>query len=263
MKHFRRILLVGASFMSCTVAAEEWSLTVVPAVDLAFKNNRYSVPAVDVDLKFKASFTTLVPSLTFAYGPIYASVNYDFTITDSEKYITGTAANPGFNTLLYSRKDATITLGYRLHPAVNIFGGYTQGKGTLLLSSIDNVGASFATTRVFNENGFYVGTSYNHAFSERGALNLSAAYGYLDGLLTAASDTNNDEIVSKAPGYSLNLAWIQAATKTLSYRIGVKYTSYTFEGEEYRNNGVVVPLPREFNYYEKITTFYIGVVDYF
>jgi hypothetical protein len=263
MKYYRIIFFVWLSVLSCTAGAAKKGLTVVPAIDLGFKNNSYTVPAVDVDLKFKSSFNTLVPSLTLAYGPMYASMNYDFTVTDSEKYITGTAANSGFSSIGYSRKDASLTLGYRPHPAVNIFGGYTQGKGTMLYTGFDNTGTPSAATRIFNEDGFYVGAGFSHAFSDKGVLSLSAAYGSLNGLLAAATETDSSEIDSKAPGYSLNLGWVQATTSSLSYRVGVKYTTYEFEGRELRNNGVVTPMPRPFDYYEKIMTYYIGVVDYF
>lgn len=262
MNYFKVILFCWVSILSGIAAAQTDSLTVVPAIDLAFKNNRYSFPSNGPDFVFKSSFITLVPSVTVAYGSIYTTLNYDFTIADSERYITGSNANPHFNIARYGRKDASVTLGYRLYPAVSIFTGYTQGKGTLLVSGTDSTEA-FYVTRIYDEKGFYVGASYSHAFSERGALNLSAAYGSLDGLLSGANDSSTDKIVSKAPGYSINLAWNQAVSKTLSYRIGVKYTTYTFEGKEYFVNGAAEPLPRDFNYYEKITAFYIGVMDYF
>lgn len=263
MNYFRIILLCCLSGFSGMVTAQTDSFTVVPAIDLAFKTNRYSFPSTGPDFVFKSSFTTLVPSVTFAYGSIYTSVNYDFTIADTERFLTGTNADPEFTIVNYGRRDAAVTLGYRLLPTVNIFTGYTQGKGTMLISSTVGTGTSSYATRIYNESGFYVGASYNYAFSDRGALNLSAAYGFLDGRLTGKDDRNVEDIVSKAPGYSINLAWNQAVSKTLSYRIGIKYTSYTFEGKEFISNGVVVPIPRDFNYYEQITAFYIGVTDYF
>lgn len=263
MNYFKVILFCCVSGLPGMAAAQTDSFTVVPAIDLAFKTNRYSFPTNGPDFVLKSSFTTLVPSVTFAYGSIYTSVNYDFTIADTEKYFIGTNADPEFTIVRYGRKDTSITLGYRLYPAVNIFTGYTLGKGTMLISSTDSTGTSSYSSRIYNENGFYVGTSYNHAFSDRGSLNISAAYGSLDGLLSGANDSGVEEIVSKAPGYSINLAWNHAVSKTLSYRIGAKYTAYTFEGKELISNGVVVPIPRDFNYYERITTFYIGVVDYF
>jgi len=262
MNKLKLLPFFGALAIACPAQADDRSWTVVPAIDVAFKNNSYSFPT-QIDVRLKSSFTTLVPSLTLAYGRFYGSVNYDFTIADSEKYLTGTAADPEFTAVNYNRRDASATLGYRVFAGLNLFAGYTLGKGTLLLSGNDGAGAAYATTRVYNEKGFFAGASYSHSFSEKGALNASAAYGSLDGLLTASSEADSIEILSKAPGYSLNLAWIQAASKTLSYRIGVKYTSYTFNGKEYRENGVVTPMPRTSDYYERITTFYIGVVDYF
>lgn len=262
MKLYRIIFLMWVAAVSTTVAAEERSLTIVPALDLAFKNNRYSLPSNGPDFVFKSAFTTLVPSVTFAYGAFYTSVNYDFTIADTKRFIVGSNSSPDLSIVEYGRRDATITLGYRLFPTVNIFTGYTEGKGTMLISSSDSISPSYAT-RIYNENGFYVGASYNHAFTDRGSLNFSAAYGSLDGILTLANEIGVEDIISKAPGYSINLAWNQAVSKTLSYRIGVKYTSYTFEGKEFISNGVAVPIPRDFNYYERISTFYIGVVDYF
>lgn len=262
MSYFKVIIFCCIFGLPGMAAAQTDSFTIVPAIDLAFKNNRYSFPSNGPDFVLKSAFTTLVPSVTFAYGSFYTSVNYDFTIADTEKYFSGTNVDPEFTIIRYGRKDSSITLGYRLFPAVNIFTGYTQGKGTMLISSSDSISPSYAT-RIYNENGFYVGVSYNHAFTDRGSLNLSAAYGSLDGQLTGANESNVEDIVSKAPGYSINLAWNQAVSKTLSYRIGIKYTSYTFEGKELISNGVAVPIPRDFNYYERISTFYIGMVDYF
>ena len=262
MKHIRAVLLTGMLAVVCPATADESALTVVPAIDLAFKNNSYSIPT-QIDLKLKASFTTLVPSLTVAYGRMYGSVNYDFTVADSEKYAYGNAAEPGFATIRHSRRDASAVFGYRLISSLNLFAGYTLGKGTSLLSAQDGAGATSALTGVYNEKGFFAGASYSHSFLEKSAIHASAAYGSLDGLLTINTETNSSEITSRAPGYSLNLSWSHAASNTLSYRAGIKYASYSFEAKEYRENGVVTTPPRVSDYYERITTYYIGVVNYF
>ena len=262
MNNIRPFLLISLLVAACAAEADEGSFTVVPAVDLAFKNSRYSFPAIDVDIKFKASYTTLVPSLTIGYGSFYGVANYDFTVAESVKIVTGSASDPSFNTIDYSRKDASLTLGYRLHPSVSLFAGYTQGKGTVLISGYDPSGP-FGATRIYNANGFYAGVGLGYAITEKGSVSLSAAYGSLNGLLSGANWSSNFEIDSKAPGYSVNLAWNHAATATTSYRVGIKYTAYTFEGKEFRENGIVTPIPRAFDYYERITTFYIGIVESF
>ena len=262
MNNVRSILLIGLLVTACAAEADEGSFTVVPAIDLAFKNSRFSFPTNGPDMVFKASYTTLVPSLTIGYGSFYGVANYDFTVTESEEFVTGSASNPSFNTIDYSRKDASLTLGYRLHPSVSLFAGYTQGRGTMLVFGYDPSGP-FGATRIYNANGFYAGVGLGYAITEKGSVSLSAAYGSLNGLLSGANESSSAEIESKAPGYSVNLAWNHAATATTSYRVGIKYTAYTFEGKELRENGIVTPIPRAFDYYDRITTFYIGIVESF
>ena len=120
-----------------------------------------------------------------------------------------------------------------------------------------------AKETVSNENGFYAGVGLGYAITEKGSVSLSAAYGSLNGLLSSANESGSSEIESKAPGYSVNLVWNHAATATTSYRVGIKYTAYTYEGKELRENGVVTPIPRAFDYYDRVTTFYIGIVESF
>jgi len=255
-------LLLGGLIMSAPAWAEDWSLTVAPSVDIAFKRSSYKFSGAAAGaISTDPSYTSLAPSIAIGYGPIYWVMSYD---TQTGLYQTSDGGSGGFQTNTYDRSEASMTVGYRVLRNLNVFLGYVSGNSTQ--TEVMYTGVLLTpdpTTYKFHEQGAYLGGSYSMQFGDRGALLVSAAYGKMNGRLDLFSTGLPALFDSSAPGYSVGLSWSGPLTGSMVYRAGFKYTQYNFNIETAQIGPVIIPLTNPIDIKEEIMAFTIGVANYF
>jgi len=272
MRKLGKLIVASTSLLAISAAnAADWQFTVAPALDFAFKKSDSVMTAGgavwNAQWTGSPSYTSFVPSLAASYGPIYASISYDNPLAawhgSSYDLVANTAADN-----IYSRKEAAMTLGYRLPWSVNAFLGYVHGRSDQTSMNIDGTaGTVTASDFTFDERGFYVGASYSRQFGDKGTLSASLAAGNMDGemvLQTTNFGGERDVLTSKSPGYSLGVNWTGPLTGSMVYRTGLKVTNYNFNFDTLTVNGVNFPIPSDFyKLQETIYTFTIGIANYF
>jgi len=267
------VVILVALFSAGAANAERWQFTAAPALDFAFKKSDSVMTAGgsvwNAQWTGSPSYTSFVPSLAASYGPIYASISYDNPLaawhSTSFDFVANTAVDN-----IYSRKEAAMTIGYRLPWSVNVFLGYVHGRSDQTSMIYNGIaGTVDASNFTFDERGFYVGASYSRQFGDKGTLSASLAAGNMDGemvLQTTNFGGERDVLQSKSPGYSLGVNWTGPITGNMVYRTGLKMTRYNFDFNTIYVNGVnITPLfPQNyFQMQETIYTFTIGVANYF
>ena len=115
------------------LAAEDSSLTVVPSIDYGFKQSslNFSVNGGPYTSLYKPGYVTFIPSLAVGYGRFYGALSYDTPLTEFHTSSGGDPSAPAYSDYSYSREETTLTLGYRVLPSLNVFGGYTNGETKL------------------------------------------------------------------------------------------------------------------------------------
>lgn len=268
MKMLNRLFAGGIVLCvtDCAAYASEWN--VVPTLDLAFKHTNFDFSVGQGSGFSDHNFTALAPSVAIGYGSFYALLYYDFTINPSQVSEAGTLSSPVFSSREYSRDEMSLTFGYSIVPWASVFAGLIEGRSDFFAASFDSSNPANAVTALsafdFTETGYYLGGSLVKTFGDRGSLSFSAAYGNMDGELELRESAGLSTFLSNAPGYSLALIWTGSINTDMSYRVGVKSTSFTFDIDGITVNGAATPLPAGGLFFdENITSFFIGASAYF
>jgi hypothetical protein len=259
--------------------AEKWQWTVAPALDFAFKKSDSTFTLLGspwaVGWTGSPSYTSFVPSMAMSYGPIYGAISYDSPL-ENWNSTDADVTNGIYTTNSYSRKESTLTLGYRTPWSVNVFAGYVHGRSdqtsitydanecTVLPCASPVSPAKYS----FDERGPYLGVSYSHQFGDKGSLAATGAYGMMDGVMDLLSNNTivdgRVSLYSKSPGYSFGLNWTGPLTGNMVYRAGFKMTNYIFKFDSASDGGPVFSVPKDrYRLEEVIYTFTIGVANYF
>lgn len=233
-------IFATAMLINCiSIAAEESGLTVVPGIDFGFKQSSLIVTDKNtgpVPYTVSPSYTTLITSLALAYGKFYGSFSYDTPLSASnDTYSLNKNNPPEYLDKSYFRQESTLTLGYRLIPALNVFAGYIQSETKIRQANYryDTVAKKWEPTPrdiFFEMSGYFSGLSANHSFEGKGTLSLSAAYAQLSG-----SQTTSDGLSAATPmktqsasGYSTSLSWSGPMSESVFYQIGYRYARYFY-----------------------------------
>jgi len=202
--------------------------SVVTSADVAYKTGKFALPGKDDSKPLKPIFKTLNVTLAAAYGNAYLAAAYESPFSDHQELVfdSGFVFDDRF-----TRSDANLTVGYRVWPWMNVFGGYLHGKSELqrvqYLPSL--VLDEFFIFR-YNETGPFAGLSLSHSFSRHGTLSFSVAYAKLDGKITYIRNGFGLNFpTADTSGFSYSLLWIGQLDSTLSYRVGVKATRYELD----------------------------------
>ena len=240
------ILLVSITVIftnSIAVAADESNLTVVAGIDFGFKQSSLNVTDKDGPLPYTVNphYITLIPSITLAYGKIYSSLSYDTPLTESHTTFNGKSNNnePFYSDRAYLRQEATLTLGYRILPALNIFIGQIRGETKIRQVDYRLVAGPPSAWRPepkdigFEATGNFAGFSSSYSFDGKGTLSFSAAYA---GLTARKIDTDDKgPIAAKsqpANGYSTSLSWSGPMSDSVFYNVGYRYARYFYNFDE-------------------------------
>lgn len=244
MRDFAKILITVAAMSTSgvVVAAEGSGLTVVPALDFGFKQSSMNISAngSPYTSAYKPSYITLIPSLSMAYGQFYGALSYDTPLTEyhtsssaagsSASYPSGTA----YSDNAYSRQETTLTLGYRVLPALNVFAGHI--KGVTQMRSIDyqyggtTILQPYPGELSFNTQGYFAGVSTSHSYGDKGTIALSVAYAWMEGTLDSKYANVAGSVKSQdASGYSTSLSWIGPMVDSVFYHVGIRYARYYYK----------------------------------
>lgn len=276
------LFVTGMFLMSGAVSAAE--LTIAPAVDLAYKSSDFTIEfggGGGGTSLISPSYITLTPSIALSYDRFYGVAAYEATVNP---WTSATLEQPiptetQFTTDSFERKEASLTLGYRVFDgsgrigAVNVFGGYLRGVSDWRSMTFTDDGVSPSTDILsvsFQENGYFLGVNYSQSFGSKGTLSLSGAFGLLDGVLkdveTFGNTAINQDIIAESTGLSLGVGWSGNITGNMNYRVGMKYINYNFDVSSIEDKlaGTVTNVPSgQLQIKETIYSFYFGVINYF
>jgi len=249
MRNFARMFILVAATLTngVVVAAEDAGLTVAPAIDFGFKQSSMNISAngSPYTSAYKPSYITLIPSLSMTYGQFYGAVSYDTPLTEYHtSYGTSSATGIAYSDNTYSRQETTVALGYRLLPALSVFGGYLNGKSKM--RSVDYSGVPlqpYPGDISFNTNGYFAGVSTSHSYGDKGAIALSVAYAQMNGTIDSKFSNVSGTIQSQnASGYSTNLSWSGPMGNSMFYRVGLRYAKYYYQFQSQASMKVEEPV---------------------
>lgn len=218
-------------------AAEDSGLTVVPGIDFGFKQSGNYVTANGSPLPYTVSpnYLTLISSIAIAYGKVYVSMSYDTPLTESHTVFNVPDAKPDpmYSDRAYNRNETTLTLGYRLLPALSVFTGYLKGESKIRqvdYKYVSGVWKPEPKEIAFDGAGYFAGLSTNYSFDSKGTIALSAAYASMEGTQTTLDGLQNPMILKSqsASGYSTSLSWSGPMSESVFYQLGFRYAKYTY-----------------------------------
>lgn len=202
-------------------------------------------------VKFDATFLMTGIGLTGIYERFYIDLSYQDSSTEKDSF-SGVNFYEEFKG---DRRDYSTTLGMKiLNNQGNIYIGYKNGK----TSGKGNAG----THLTFEEDGFFIGSSYGWVIAEKGLLAVNAAYADLDGNLKEipgsiyptglGMDAN-----SEATGLSYGISWTSMISPEMGYSIALDANDYKFK--HLKDNSTRIPLPSKIEetlYTAKLSVFY-------
>lgn len=230
---------------------------VIGSVDVNFKNLTFNPGGTTTT----TPLTTINPNLIFAYKRWYGSISYDGALADGTISMMD---NNYAQTLSISRSDVLLTGGYRLGSNFSVFGGYIGGNiKALQTGPRDNGGSVYWTVSdiSYNETGPFLGGAYTIPVGKKSSLNFSVAYANMQGSLRmnttstimsgggSANYSSSSETFGVS-GLSYGLTLTGEMNQTMSYRAGIKATSY--KGSSSSSDIV-----------EEYTSLFFGVTNYF
>lgn len=239
MRDFIKIFILATFILTCGAAvAEEGSdFIVVPGIDLAFKQSSLNVVLKNgtANENLRPSYITIIPSVLMAYGKLYAALSYDTPLTEHHEISTKKEGGDYlFEDRSYLREEATLTLGYRVLPALSLFTGYIRGESKLRFHKLKYNGTTTtpeASDVYFTTRGYFAGLSTSRNFEGKGTLALSAAYTSLNGTFTDSSSKGRVESSNSlsASGYSTGVSWSGELSDSFFYQVGYRYAKYYYD----------------------------------
>jgi len=202
--------------------------SVVTSADVAYKTGKFALPTLGDDVEpLKPVFKTLNVSLAAAYGNAYLAAAYESPFSDHQDLSFESRFQYDDR---FTRSDANLTVGYRVWPWLNVFGGYLHGKSELQRVQYQSLVLDELFIFRYNETGPFAGVSLSHSFSKHGTLSFSVAYAKLDGKVTFIRNGYEFKFpTADTSGFSYSLLWIGSLDSTLSYRVGIKATRYEID----------------------------------
>ena len=239
MRDFIKMFFVTSILLlsSIAIAEEESELTVVPGIDLAFKQSSLNtvMKGQPEEGSLRPVYTTVIPSLLLSYGKFYSALSYDTPLTEYHEVLKQQkSADFVYSDRSYLRQEATFTLGYRVLPVLSIFGGAIRGetKVRVVDSRYDGTTVKVEPNDIsFVTRGYFLGLSTSRNFEGKGALSLSAAYTLLSGELVRGDFKGVEETFqsNSANGYSTSLSWTGQMSDSVIYQIGYRYAKYYYD----------------------------------
>jgi len=251
-------------------------VTFIPSIGYQHKRlkfeQEYNTVGGSGTADFDVELPTINASLTAGYRRIFVTAKYEKSLGD-----TTTEANevqpttssyylniPGGLTSV-DREDMSLTVGYNVISALNIFVGYMKGKTSLKpeigcvfvapestcdtntnpaglsnLAFLHNYfGATSAYEQTYEEEGPYIGLSYAWQIAEAGSLSFSAAYAKMDGEYrdNYAAVANEDfKYTGDSTGTSYGLTWTAPLGENSNYFIDVRKQKYDMDAEDDNGN---------------------------
>lgn len=255
--NFGKKLAVALLLILFSASASAEKVQVVGSVDVNFKNLTFNPANVG---KRTTPLTTINPNLIFAYKRWYGSISYDGAVGDGTiSVIDGSYAQ----ILSLSRSDLILTGGYRLGNSFSVFGGMLGGRIKGVQYGTSGTNEWKVLTINYTEQGPFIGGAYTFPVGKKSSVNLSVAYAAIQGKINQRDDrtdtstntlsTNYYNDSFPVSGLSYGVTLTGELTNTMSYRAGIKATSYRGEPTASLTNGIV----------EEYTSFFFGVTNYF
>ena len=244
-------------FFALNASAYAEDVQVIGSVDVNFKNLTFNPGGTTTT----TPLTTINPNLILAYKRWYGSISYDGALADGTISMRD---NNYAQTLSISRSDVILTGGYRVGGNLSVFGGYIGGNiKALQTGPRDNAGSVYWTVSdiSYSETGPFLGSAYTIPVGKKSSLNFSVAYANMQGSLrmnttsTIMTGTGSPTYTASSEtfgvsGLSYGITLTGEMNQTMSYRAGVKATSY--KGSSSSSDIV-----------EEYTSFFFGVTNYF
>ena len=219
------------------LAAEDSDFTVVPGIDLAFKQSSLHTVfnGVPEENSLRPSYMTVIPSILLAYGKFYSQLSFDTPLSEYHEILrTQDGSNFVYKDRSYLRQETTLTLGYRVLPALSFFAGAIRGETKVRAVDTRYNGS---TTKVepndisFVTRGYFAGLSTSRSFESKGTLALSAAYTTLSGELFQGNHKGEESTFksNSASGYSTSLSWSGQMSDSVIYQVGYRYAKYFYD----------------------------------
>jgi hypothetical protein len=215
---------------------------------------------------FKQGLPTVNMQLTTIIDRFYIAFKYEDTMQDVRTEVDETQSAVesagGFGHYLntglgdkteITRSDISLTLGMKIAQNANMFAGYMKGETELIPESfcepgcttIHNLQYEHSLTgnrpykQKYEEEGFYVGTSYSWPVSDVGTLSLSLAYAVMDGLYednyNAIGPGFDFKFEGDSKGTSLGLTWSAPINESTGYFIDLRRQQYDMSADPTKN----------------------------
>lgn len=239
MRDLIKLFFLLTFILACeaAIAEEDSDFTVVPGMDLAFKQSSLKTifNGVPDDNALKPSYMTIIPSILLAYGKLYGALSYDTPVTEYHEIIR--QQNPSdfvYSDRSYFRQETTLTLGYRILPVLSLFTGNIRGETKIRANDVRYNGTTSSPEPndiSFVTRGYFAGLSTSRSFDGKGTLAFSAAYTALDGEFTRGDQKGKVETFKSqsASGYSTSVSWTGQMSDAVFYQVGYRYARYFYD----------------------------------
>lgn len=241
-------------------------------------NNPNGTPGEN-KLKLDDSLYYCALGVAAALDKFFASASVELPLGESS-YTRTQSADGRTTTGDLSRLDASLTVGYRLLQGWSVFAGYKYGETELDADYLPELGLPSDLKNTYEEDGFFVGTSYAFPIGSVGLLSFSVAYADLDadwsqsgsfdqtisqggpGEVAGPTDYSGD-----ADGFSYSIEWSGSISDSLQYSLAARYQKYELDGDglqlSYSGDGSGAVAARrvftDIKTTEQLTTFSVGL----
>ena len=236
---------------------------ILPLTFLILSNQAYSdwyfqpklgLETRDYQIKFDTSnkaATSNITGLTIGFSIIHSSSWYlDIDISNGEGKISEYFPEDDYIAHLHE----AISIGFSFPENLTLFAGYNSNETDI---ENQNLQPNQPNEVAFDTSGFFSGLAKTFRLNEKHSLNLSGAFGIMDGTysINYYSGSGSDEAKGSSTGYSASISYNYRITKKGSLTVGAKTQKYTYSDmESIWGNGALSDLEENINsYFSKIS----------
>lgn len=266
----RKLLAVAcaaATFGQMGYAEESFfdKVTWAPTAGVQMKNLSFDQDLIgggsvlaDASGDFEVDMPVLSLGLTAVYDRYYIAIKRDDSFDDA---LTNTTVPFTGGKSSVQREDLSLTFGMNVADGINAFFGYMDGETTLKNITGFASAQSPRYEQQYQEDGFFIGASFNLPLQEIGTITFSTAYAFMDGVYedNFATVGQDFEYEGDSEGLSLGVTWSAPLTERIGYYVDLRYQAYDFEGDDANGNFAGSEVETE----EEMLTYSAGLQWYF
>jgi hypothetical protein len=227
------IISVTLLYASGTVFAQsKEEFLVIPYVDVGISDLQLDTSGSfadrDIPLGFDTNFnfrsTMFRAGVAMSWGKLYGNVYYRFNSESSDSQILPDGA---ITRWALEREESSAAIGYRLTPEVSVFAGYRSSE----VDATAQPSGSF----LFEDDGFFLGSSYQLNLTDSGSLTFSLGYALLDTDFEESVPVFGVpfelEATGDGEGIKFAVGWRDFFNNHWGYSVGVEYFDYEYDLE--------------------------------